>query len=420
MTTKTTAQAKIPWNQRYIGTLASCFTKDPQGIILTAHMEQEPLFRFPRLCVCCRLPLEPRWWLVAKRESGQATRSLASTSTLPAESFKAEQDKRFALGVWTSTAQPHHGAHLSCVHEQPSLARALAVPSALIPKGDGSGSGGGGLGIQPTSIARGASNTAATAAFAPSGPADAPATPSAPPQPMPVSVDQIARDNQAQLPPFSTFRRQQIPLGEVLLRWRSATVEALYQCGMTTKDIIYHVSREQEDQPSLLAELNRRGLDYRLLLWAGGERSIFGEHVPLDPHKVPFSRADWRQLGVKQPADLGLSQAEWNALPASRHPAESWQQGAQAESSNRQREREQNPFSAVPQRSIWDPSPFAWQSQVTQTNPRQQPQPRDAGGRNPMRFGYRPMNVQNPTHGQVQPTAPPLGPMEPTRQRHYR
>lgn len=98
--------------------------------------------------------------------------------------------------------------------------------------------------------------------------------------------------------------------------WRYDQV--LAQPGMSA-DVLWATGLDVSDVPALCAAgqaptLARLGLHYTQLLEKGQRRSLFGATLPLDCARVGLTQQHWGALGVTQPADIGLSLAQWVAL----------------------------------------------------------------------------------------------------------
>jgi len=118
------------------------------------------------------------------------------------------------------------------------------------------------------------------------------------------------------------IRKQKLTLRQVFSQWPDLTCHILFEQGMTMADVVHHVTyghRQGEDSLGLLIE---HGLDYRMLCHYGQKRSFFGHVDAFDPLDVPFSRHQWRRLGVTHCDQIGMTVKEWNRLPA----AHAWEE----------------------------------------------------------------------------------------------
>jgi hypothetical protein len=104
-------------------------------------------------------------------------------------------------------------------------------------------------------------------------------------------------------------------VSHIFQQWPSTTLADLFRTGMTIDDLCEMYGPRGSSGGTLLCSLLGRHGTYRDVMQAGSTRNWLNQVSPLDATRLPFTKRDWRALGVSYPQDVGLTRQQWNNLP---------------------------------------------------------------------------------------------------------
>jgi len=114
-------------------------------------------------------------------------------------------------------------------------------------------------------------------------------------------------------PGFDQCRLHQgMTLQLIFSRWPRITLTDLFHTGMTIADLADMY--DAQTGPRMCALIAQHG-SYRDIVRAGQQRNWLGRLQAFDATSLPFTKRDWRTLGVRNPQDIMMSREQWNKLP---------------------------------------------------------------------------------------------------------
>lgn len=294
-----------------------------------------PLFRCPRLCRLCMLPVESQWWETVHGRPTVDGDTCSRGFMGHAEGFDvvhvvcAEQQPTAADVMLKGHGRPAtKSAPATATQQPPSLiparGQATRMPQPIFTSSSTSSAhnvkqypqqlfGGTQPAMRP--VVRYSSTVGSPGSrYGPYPHRPSPAaSASYPHQPKSQQQQPQPQPQTEPFPGFDACRLKNMSLDGMLQQYPQVRAEDLLRTGMTVKDI-GQMYRSGGDH--LVRLLSQRGLTYGHLKQHGRTRTLWGGTKELDAASLGFGRSDWQWLGVQQPSDIGLSMAQWNQLGA--------------------------------------------------------------------------------------------------------